>query len=235
MKSEYLTILAITLYISLIACQNETIIAPSNIASEGIHVSGTGQISASPDIAYAQLGIQTFSIQLDDALNTNNNLMISISNELKNNGINIEDIVTTQFNVNPQYDYKNDSRDLLGYWVNNQVRVTCRDLTNIGRILQVAVDAGANTINGIEFSIENTEELRTEARSLAVADARRRAETLASAAGVKLGRAIDIRESSNNYSIYARAEFDLEKGAVPIESGQLEVTTSVQVLFSINP
>ena len=48
-----------------------------------IHVSGTGQISASPDIAYAQLGIQTFSIQLDDALNTNNNLMISISNELK--------------------------------------------------------------------------------------------------------------------------------------------------------
>ena len=66
--------------------------------------------------------------------------MISISNELKNNGINIEDIVTTQFNVNPQYDYKNDRRDLLGYWVNNQVRVTCRDLTNIGRILQVAVD-----------------------------------------------------------------------------------------------
>ena len=235
MKSKYIIVLAATLSPFFVACQSETIIAPSNVTSEGIHVSGTGQVSASPDIAYTQFGIQTFSDQLEEALNTNNNLMASINKALQNIGVNDTDIVTTQFNVNPQYDYKNDSRDLLGYWVNNQLRVTCRDLTKIGNLLQVAVDAGANTVNGIQFSIEDTERLRAQARSLAVADARQRAETLAKAADVKLGHAIDIRESSNNYPVYAKAEFDLAEGAVPIETGQLDVTISVQVLFSIRP
>ncbi|MEE3234601.1 MAG: SIMPL domain-containing protein [Candidatus Latescibacterota bacterium] len=235
MKSQHIVLLAVTIFPFFVACQSETIVAPSNANSEGIHVSGTGQISASPDIAYAQLGIQTFSVQLDEALTANNKLMASINNALQNAGVSNTDIVTTQFNVNPQYDYEKDSRELLGYWVNNQIRVTCRELTKIGNLLQIAVDAGANTVNGIQFSIEDTEALRAQARSLAVADARQRAETLATAAGVKLGQAIDIRESSNDYPLYARAEFDLAQGAVPIESGQLDVTISVQVLFAINP
>ena len=187
-----------------------------------------------PDIAQTQLGVQTFAAGVDEALQTNSARMDAIIAALKAQGIADADLQTSNFSVQPQYDFEKETRDIVGYWVNNSLAVTLRDLNQVGTALQAALDAGANTVNDLRFTIDNSEALQAEARALAVADARRRAETLAEAAGVKLGAALDIRESSNSYPIFARGSFDEASGAaVPVQAGELDLTVYVEVLFAI--
>jgi len=203
-------------------------------SSEGIHVSGQGRVSAAPDIALVQLGVQTFAAELESALSANNRSMDAVIGALKAQGIADADIQTTNLSVNPQYDYEKETRDIVGYWVDNRVSVTFRNLPTLGSGLQAGLDAGANTVYDLRFTIDNSDALLSEARALAVADARQRAQTLADAAGVKLGKALDIRESSSAYPVYARGAFDEAVGsAVPVESGQLDLTVYVDVLFDI--
>ena len=136
--------------------------------------------------------------------------------------------------VNPQYDDEKETREIVGYWVDNRVRVTFRDLSALGNALQSGIDAGANTVYDLRFTIDNRDELLSQARTLAVADARQRAQTLAEAAGVKLGKALNIRESSSTYPTYARGAFDEAVGsAVPVESGEIDLSVYVDVLFDI--
>lgn len=221
------------LSIGLLACQGDTVVSP-NSGSEGIHVSGQASVSASPDIAQAQLGVQTFAVSVDEALQTNNTRADAILAALKTQGIADADLQTANFSVQPQYDFEKETREIVGYWVNNTVAVTFRDLNQVGTALQAAIDAGANTVNSLRFTLDDSEALRADARALAVADARQRAETLAAAAGVKLGAALDIRESSGSYPIFARADFDEASGAaVPVQSGELDLTVQVEVLFAI--
>ena len=236
MNTRTIGLYAAVLSMALVACQGDTIIAPDRIGNEGIHVAGEGKVSASADIAYAQLGVQTFAAKLEEALEANNTRMASINQALKNAGIASDDLRTTQFNVYPQYNYEKETREIVGYSVDNQLKVTFRDLKRVGTLLQTALNAGANTTYGVRFGIEDTDALRAQARVLAVTDARQRALTIADAAGVKLGQALDIYEVSNNYPVYARAEFDdIATNSVPLESVQLDVSTSVQVLFAIRP
>jgi uncharacterized protein len=178
--------------------------------------------------------VQTFAAGVDEALQTNSARMDAIIAALKAQGIADADLQTSNFSVQPQYDFEKETRDIVGYWVNNSLAVTLRDLNQVGTALQAALDAGANTVNDLRFTIDNSEALQAEARALAVADARRRAETLAEAAGVKLGAALDIRESSNSYPIFARGSFDEASGAaVPVQAGELDLTVYVEVLFAI--
>ena len=96
------------------------------------------------------------------------------------------------------------------------------------------MDAGANMVYDLRFTIDSRDALLSQARALAVADARQRAETLAKAAGVKLGKALNIRESSNTYPIYVRGAFDeATESAVPIESGEVNLSVHVDILFDI--
>ncbi len=217
----------------LVACGSKAIISTDG-NSEGIHVSGQASVSAAPDIALAQLGVQTFAADLEEAMAANNARMQTVIAALKAQGIADADIQTANFSVSPQYDFEKETRDIVGYWVDNRVSVTFRRLPQLGAALQAALDAGANTVYDLRFTIEDSDALLREARALAVADARQRAQTLADAAGVKLGKALDIRESSNSYPIYARGAFDEAAGAaVPVESGQVDLTIYVEVLFAI--
>ena len=218
---------------AMIACGHRNSVS-SNSASEGIHVSGQGSVSAAPDIALAQLGVQTFAPELEAAMTANSRSMNTVIGALKAQGIADDDIQTANFSVNPQYDYEKETREIVGYWVDNRVRVTFRDLSALGNALQSGIDAGANTVYDLRFTIDNRDELLSQARTLAVADARQRAQTLAEAAGVKLGKALNIRESSSTYPVYARGAFDEAVGsAVPIESGEVDLSVYVDVLFDI--
>ncbi len=233
MSPRILLPLLIMLSAALMACGSKAIIS-ADANSEGIHVSGQGSVSAAPDIALAQLGVQTFAADLEEALAANNRSMDAVIAALKAQGIADADIQTANFSVSPQYDFEKETRDIVGYWVDNRVRATFRSLPKLGTALQAALDAGANTVYDLRFTMADSESLLSEARALAVADARQRAQTLAEAAGVKLGKALDIRESSNSYPVYARGAFDEAAGsAVPVESGQLDLTVYVDVLFAI--
>ena len=123
---------------------------------------------------------------------------------------------------------------MIGFWVSNTVEMTLRDLGQVGQMLQVAVDSGANTIYGLQFTVADPDSVEDLARTKAVEDARRRADTLAEAAGVQVGDVVSMRESSINVPSFFRGGADSDaSSAVPIEPGSVDVSATVEVVFSI--
>ena len=231
-KSAILIILA-ALFLS--ACEDETIIMPSD-QQDQIRVAGTATIKAAPDIANVEIGVQTFNKEVEAAVAENNRKAEAIIAALRQQGVAEKDIQTSRFNIYPQKDYNDDRQgEIIGFQVNNVVSATLRDLAAIGEALQATIDAGANNIYGINFTLEDPTSLRDEARAEAIKDARRRAEIVAEAADIQVGKVISITEMSYPGPIIAREEFDdaAVKADVPIEPGELSLTLQVEVVFAI--
>jgi uncharacterized protein YggE len=223
-------------WLTLAGCAGDTIVGDQATQENRIYVSGTATVEAAPDMAQAQLGVQTFAKTVDEAMAENNTRTAAVLAALAQEGVAAKDLQTVSFNLYPQQDPKGEDPTLiLGYWVNNTVEVKIRDLSRVGRVLQAGIAAGANTSYGLAFTLSDPDSLRQEARQEAVEDARNRAEALAEGAGVKLGKVIRIQESSSYYGpVYARADAAVGSGAeVPLQPGELEVTAQVEVVFEI--
>ena len=145
-------------------------------------VTGTGNVSARPDIAYLESGVVSEGKTAKDALSENTKAMNDIFDGLAKLDIDKDDIRTSQFSVNPIYtqppvqpDGTREPRSIRGYQVTNQVTVTVRKLDRLGDILDKLVSLGSNQLNGVRFEIENPEPLLDQAREAAVLDALRKA------------------------------------------------------------
>lgn len=210
----------------------------ANLPDSVISVSGEGLIEAKPDTATVNLGVQREAATTQAAMDAQARAMQGVIDALKAAGVKTEDIKTTQFSVQPIYAYpENRSPQLTGYRVTNMVTFSTRDLTGIGAMIDKAVAAGANDVNGITFSIKDVEPLKAQAIEAAVKDARAKADAAAKAAGVRIKsvKTITIDGSFNPpvYSMEYRA--DMMKGAAvtPIEAGTNTVRVTVSVLFGI--
>jgi len=159
-------------------------------------MTGHGEIHAAPDMAQITAGVSAIAPTAAQALSANANRMKGVFDALKKLGVPEKDIQTTSFFVSPQYSNgdNNAPRRLTGYQVNNDVTVRLPDVGKLGNALDALVAAGANQINGVNFSIQNPAALLEQARAEAVGDARTRAETYAKAAGVTLGPILSISE-----------------------------------------
>lgn len=220
----------------LSACEDETIIL-SGEPQDQIRVAGTATVKAIPDIATTEIGVQTFSKEVEAAVAENNRKSDAIITALKGLGIAEKDIQTSRFNIYPQRNYWDDKPDeIVGFQVDNMVSATVRDITLIGKALQAAIDAGANNIHGVNFSLDDPIPVRDEARVEAIKDARRRADIMAEAAGIEVGKVINITEMSYQGPIIMRGEYDdaAIKAEVPIEPGEVELTIQVEVVFAID-
>ena len=205
-----------------------------------ISIAGRGEVQTAPDMAVITSGVTSQGATAREALDANTAAMTELLDELKASGIEARDIQTTGFSVNPSYVYS-DERDsngyslppkVTGYQVSNTVTVVVRDLEDLGTILDRSVTVGANTVNGVTFSVGDPTELYNEARQKAFADARAKAELYAQTAGTTLGDLEAIRESQGfdgpqPYAMYARAE--AASSAVPVEAGELTFTINVDV------
>jgi len=230
----YTALIALAL-VALAACERETVIMPDS-EDNRIHVTGMATVTTSPDIAITQIGVQTFNKEVEPAVDENNRKTDAVIAALRSQGVADKDIRTTSFNIYPQRDYKENTYEVVGYQVNNTVSATLRDLDSVGKTLQLTIAAGANNISGISFTLDDPEPFRDEARTKAVEDARRRAEGMAEAAGIELGKVISISESSYSGYVVARGEsYDvaMAKEEVPIEPGELELTVQVSMVFEI--
>ena len=205
-----------------------------------ISVSGTGEAYGTPDVAYIQLGVDTAGADLGQAVTQNNSAMERVKQALLDAGIAEEDLQTTNFNVwiedktDPQTGQFTGERV---YHVQNTLNVTVRDISKIGDVIDAALNAGANTVYGLTFGISDTTALESEARRKAVEDARTRAQELADALGVTLGDPIIVSESTGGgvVPMYAvEAAGGRGGGAPPISQGQMAVTVSVSVVYSIS-
>ena len=207
----------------------------------GISVTGEGKVSGKPDVAKLALGVNAESDTVQKARDQAANSLDAIVKTLKSNGVADKDIQTQQLNIQPQYDYNNGSQKLRGFQVTNVLNVTVRDINKTSQIVDDAVKAGGNdtTIQGLAFTIDNPNDLQKQAREKAVADAKAKAETLAQVAGVGIGAAMNISESSNTPVFYDRsASFAQDKAiapsaATPIQPGELDVTVDVSITWEI--
>src|SRR5690606_28944152 len=136
-----------------------------------VSTQGKGIVNVTPDIALVSLGVETSNKEMSKAQSANKQLMNDIMSELKKLGIQDQDIQTENYSVYPYYEWENNRRKLEGYKVANTVRVKVRKIDDTGKVLDAVATKGANIVNGIEFSIDDTEEIYKDALKLAVKDA----------------------------------------------------------------
>lgn len=232
----YKVLIVVLGLVALSACEKDEIVIYTGEQQDQIHVIGSATVKSSPDIAVAQIGVQTFSKELEPAVDENNEKAEKVIQALLGQGVEEKDIQTASFNVYPQKDYKDNRQgEIIGYQVNNMISVTLRDLNSVGKVLQMTLRAGANNISGLAFTLADPDPLRNEARTKAIQDARKRAEIMAEAAEIELGKVVSITELSQPVPIMARASYDEAgfKAEVPIQTGELELTVQIQVVFAI--
>lgn len=199
-------------------------------------VTGEGQATAQPDLATISLGVSSRAATAAEAMRLNAEQQSKVIETLKAEKIEARDIQTSGLNLSPVMDYQDgQAPKLTGYAAQNMVTVRLRDLAGLGPVLDKLVGAGANEINGITFSREDMAEARDSARAAAIADARHRAEIMAEAAGMKLGRLISLSEAQTGEGprpMMMAADAKAASGA-PIEAGELAVTANVTAVFAM--
>ncbi|MET3590241.1 uncharacterized protein YggE [Bartonella silvatica] len=204
-----------------------------------ITVTATGESQAAPDMAIINLAVVTEDKTAQKALAANNNSMNDIINAFKNNGIQANDLQTSglsiyQMDSNKHHEKKNNEKL---YHVSNSLTVRIRDLANAGKIFDQAMALGVNSVNGITFTNADTKTFYQKARKKAIAEAIEKAETIAQAANLKLGKIIEINENHDSYYPTARlmrATADTSHTSTNFAGGELGYNVSVTMVFAID-
>lgn len=204
-------------------------------------INGTGVVYVSPDQATINLGVGIDRPAVTDALEESNRVIAAIREVLAEYGVAESDVQTTNFSVYQSYNYGYDvieGEQTASYRVDNNVNVVVRDLEKLGEILNAAVEAGANSIYGIQFGIADQESVYNQALDLAVENVNERAATLAEASGAKLG---DLQSMSTYFGGYGYPMMympgaGMGGGAaeVPVSPGSLEIRVEVNAVFAID-
>jgi uncharacterized protein YggE len=193
-----------------------------------------------PDIAYINIGVHTDMPTASDAVSSNNKQTQQVIDALEKFGVAAKDIRTTNFSIYPnvQYDPQTNQKIRTTYVVDNSVYVTVHQIDKLGDLLDATVTAGANSVNSIQFDVEDKTAATKQARDEAVKDARTQAEELAAAAGVTLGNV----QTVNFYNTVPTPIINAygkggggggAEAAVPIQSGQLTLTVTVNMTYEI--
>jgi uncharacterized protein YggE len=202
-----------------------------------ISVTGTGRVTIAPDVADLRLGVTITAKTVEAARSANATAMAGVLGVLRELGIAAADVQTTNLSLQPAYDYSSNRNPprLTGYTLTNAVAVTVRDLAQVGRAIDGALEAGATSLDSISFRTHDATAAEAEARQAAVADARAKAEVLAAAAGVTISGVASISESGVPVPLPVyRAEMArtaMADVSTPIEAGTNEVAISVAVTY----
>lgn len=203
-----------------------------------INVAGVGTVRVRPDIVRVSLGVQTRNEAIAQAVAENNQAATRVLGVIREYGVAEEDAQTSSFYVYTQQRVDESGNPIEGsiYVVDNTLTITLKEPAKLGDLLKAAVAAGANNIYGVNFDINDPSQPIEEARKKAIVDARTRAETMATAAGVTLGDPIRISTSVSGPGTGPVFEYGAGYGGgapVTIASGTMEVQAQVTVSFAI--
>ncbi len=201
-------------------------------------VTGEGKVSVPPDIAIVNVGVQAQGSSVkavQDQLNKNIN---AVSAAVKSAGVDSKDVQTNGYNINPMYDYNGGSQRITGYQASSNLTIKVRKIDNANAVIDGATAAGANQVGGITFDVDDKTKAQNEARQLAVADAKSKAENAARMAGFSLGRIINYSEDFGNVirPVPMMAKADSASGggiATQIDTGSNEITVNVTLSYQI--
>lgn len=209
------------------------------LAAGTLTVTATGEAAAAPDMATVSVGVTTEAAGAAEAMAANAATMTAVLARLAEQGIADRDLQTAQLSLQPRWEGR-PSRDdappqVVGYIASNQLMVRVRDLSALGRVLEAALDDGANSLGGLSFSVADAAALKAEARRRAVAGAREAAEVLAEAAGVSLGAVEEIVEGGGGRPApfgVARMEM-AASDAIPVAPGEIDVAATVTITWTV--
>jgi uncharacterized protein len=213
-----------------------------NNGQQGIWVNGEGKVTVTPDIAIVNLGVSSQSSSVAQAQSQAAIAMDKVMAALTGNGVAKNDIKTQYFNIQQMTRYDNNTQQsvVTGYMVSNTVTAKIRAVEKTGSIIDAAAMAGGDftRINGVGFSVEKPEQYYSQARELAIKDARAKADQLAKLAGVTLGGATSISESTVSNSVpypapVMRSQVAGMDATTSISPGETDITLSVQVAYAI--
>lgn len=205
-----------------------------------LRITGEGRVEVAPDMAVITLGVQSRAKTARAALSENSERVAAVLDSLRATGIAARDMQTSGLSLGPEWEsYRignQNSPRVIGFLASNMVTVRVRDLPALGGILDRIVDDGANSFNGLQFTLSNLDEVQDTARRAAVQDARRKAELYAGAAGVTLGPLKSLTEGGTGgmpRPMMAR-EMALSDASVPVAEGEITISATVEITYSLS-
>ena len=210
----------------------------TSTAEHTITVSGTGLVSVAPDVADVYIGVTVQKTTVKEARSAAATQMTAVLAAVKKDGVVDKDITTTNVGLSPAYDYSiSGTPRLIGYQWSNTVKITVRDLDKLPAVVDDSATAGATTIQGINFRVNDPTTIEGQARHQAMTDARAKADALAAAGGVSIKGVASISETSSSPTpiYYSGAAYDKAAPSVstPIQTGTTDITVSVTVSYLI--
>jgi uncharacterized protein YggE len=199
-----------------------------------ISVTGEATVSVPPDQAQIDGGVTSDAKTAREASDANNAAMGKVLLALKGAGIDEKDYQTSRLSLQPQYaPNRSDPSPVVGYRASNRVTVKLRDVTKVAGIIDVLVGAGANELGGINFMVSQASKLLDDIREKAIADARRKAEIYAKAAGVTLGEALNISEEGSAPPVFRGKMMAPMAAGAAVAQGEETLSVSVSVSWAI--
>jgi len=204
-----------------------------------VSFSGEGKVVSMADVAIVNLSIVTEAATSKSAQDNNSKKSKSVVDFLKKQKIDDKDIKTLSYNIYPQYSYpERENPKISGYQVNQTMEVKIRILEEVSGILDGIVSAGVNQVNNLSFEIDDPEKLKSDARKMAIADAKKKARELEKELGIDLGKIINFSESAGGFPtpIYLEAKGGMGgggDGGPSVPSGENEISVNVYLTYQI--
>ncbi|MBI2057826.1 MAG: SIMPL domain-containing protein [Candidatus Yanofskybacteria bacterium] len=208
------------------------------VTGNTISFSGEGKVFAKPDIGLVRIVIFSEAATPQEAEKTNSPKSEKVVNFLKTQGVAEKDIKTSEYNISPQYAYpRNEEPQIKSYLVYQELEVKIRNLDKAGAVIGGVVSVGANKVTDLRFTIDDLDKLKNQARSEAIAKAKKKANELESQLGIKLGKIVNFYENAGGFSpvFYEKAlSAPSQGGAGPtLPAGENEITLNVTLTYQI--
>lgn len=205
-----------------------------------ISVSGEGKVSATPDIAMLTFGVTTGrKATAKEAISTLSTQMNAVMDAVSKTSVDKKDISTEQFSLSPEYDWSNSRQTIIGYNASEMLNVKVHNLDSTADVLAAATGAGANQAGNVNFTFDDPEKARSDARAKALTQAKEKAQTIASQLGLSLYKITAYSEGANGYppmpmmaSGFGGAAMD-KASVVPLPSGNQDVVVDVTLTYEL--
>nr|WP_312577548.1 SIMPL domain-containing protein [Sedimentibacter sp.] len=203
-------------------------LADNNFKCKTMTLNGQGNLTLIPDVAVIRLGVQTTGESLLLIQNENAQEVQSILQSLKRLGV--TDVKTYQYSIDKIYDYENGNRIDKGYYVRNILEIKTRNMSQVGNIIDSAVNAGANVVDLISFQVSEPEIYYQQALNSAINNAIQKSKSISMNLGMKTDP-VPIQIIENSFSPLPKQQFQREVAATPIIPGDIQIDASVTVVF----
>ena len=237
MRIYFPTVTALLLSVSTVYAQP----APDRPRPPSITVNGEATIAAEPDQAQIDIGVTTQARNAPDASRENAERLARVLAEVKKHLSKADEVKTSGYSLNPQYRYPQGGKpEIIGYIANNIVRIKTAKLDDVGKLIDAAMQAGANNINRLVFTLKDEEAARLDALRQASAKAKAKAEAIAASLGLKILRIASVTEGERSFqpifrqTPMARGEALTAQAPTPVEPGTVDVKSTVSLTAEVS-